>query len=224
MGFQDDMQQELDAAQKEFGGDGAFVLNRDLFLKYFFDSETQRSMASRAVTEGANLAGAAGGMAAASAYFLSHVSIWGAVIGAATPIGWLAAGAGVGYLGMKFLNKSKNSIESNLYEKTAKYISCPMDKVAMGLCQLTMPIAIAAAHSDGKYSGDEREVIVNHFVQKWGLNSKAVNDLMTQFEAMDPEEWDSLELADTIQKSIEELVKDSAGINKSALEKKFAPA
>lgn len=220
MGFQEDMQRELDAAQKEFDEDSAFVSNRDLFLKYFFDDETQKSKASRIVTEGSNLAGAAGGMAAASAYFLGHVGIWGALVGATTPIGWLAAGAGVGYLGMKYLNKSKHSIDSTLYEKTAKYISCPMDQVARGLCELTMPIVISAAYSDGNYCSDERELIVKHFVQKWGLNPKAVDELMAQFESNDPENWDSLELAGTIQKSIEELLKGAAGIDRRILAEK----
>lgn len=220
MNIKEEMERELETAQKEFSDENRFILNRDLFLKFFFDSNTQGSLATTAIKEAGNLAGAAGGVAAVSALFMGHLGFWGLLIGATTPIGWLAAGAGAGYLGMKLLNKGKDSVESNIYEKTAKYISCPMDQVARGLCQLTMPVAIAAAYSDGNYSSDERELIVNHFVQKWGLNPKAVNELMTQFEAMDPEEWDSLGLATTIKKSISELTKGAAGIDKKVLEAK----
>ena len=211
------MQRELDAAQKEYDEREKFVVNRDLFLKHFFSDETQGSLGKKVGEEAVNLAGAGGGIAAASAIFMGHIGFLGLLIGATTPIGWLAAGAGAGYLGMKLLNKGKDSLEKNVYEKTAKYISCPMDQVARGLCQLTMPVAIAAAYSDGNYSSVERETIVNHFVQKWGLNPKAVNELMTQFEAMDPEEWDSLELAATIRKSIEEMTKDAKGIDRKML-------
>ena len=220
MSIQDEMQRELEAAQKKFGGEDRFVLNRDLFLRHFFDSNTQGSIATTVAKEAGNLAGAAGGVAAASALFMGHLGFWGLLIGATTPIGWLAAGAGAGYLGMKLLNKGKDSVESNVYEKTAKYISCPMDQVAKGLCQLTMPVVIAAAYCDGDYGSSERELIVNHFVQTWGLNPKAVNELMTQFESMNPEEWDSLELANTIKKSIDEMTKDAAGIDRKVLEEK----
>jgi uncharacterized membrane protein YebE (DUF533 family) len=218
MSFQDEMQKELEAAQKEFGGEDNFIINRDLFLKHFFDNNTQGSFATTALKEAGNLAGAAGGVAAASALFLGNLGVWGVLIGATTPIGWLAAGAGAGYLGMKFLNKGKDSVESNVYEKTAKYISCPMDQVARGLCQLTMPVAIAAAYSDDNYDSAERVLIIKHFVETWGLNPKAVNELMTQFESMYTDEWDSLELAGTIKKSIEEMTKGAKGIDRKVLQ------
>jgi uncharacterized membrane protein YebE (DUF533 family) len=192
MNFQEEMQRELETAQKEYNEHEKFVVNRDLFLKYFFTDEIQGSIGKKVGEEAVNFAGAGGGIAAASAFFLGHLGFWGIVVGATTPIGWLAAGAGAGYWGMKLLNKGKDSLEKNVYEKTAKYISCPMDQVARGLCQLTMPVAIAAAYSDGNYDPIEREIIVNHFIQKWGLNPKAVNELMAEFEAIDPKEWDSL--------------------------------
>lgn len=217
MGFKDDMQRELDAAQKEFGGDGVFVVNREWFINYFFDSKTQKSTGLWLANEGLNLAGAAGGMAAASTLFLGNLGVWGVLIGASTPIGWLAAGAGAGYLGIKYWNKGKDALDSAVYTKSSRYISCPLDQVARGLCQLTMPVAIAAAYSDGKYSSEERELIANHFVQVWGLNPKAVNEMIAQFEGMELDDWDSFELADAINKSIAELMMDTKDINKEEL-------
>ena len=219
-GFAAEMQRELEACQKEFSGDDKFIVNRDLFLKCFFDSETQGSLATKGSNAAINLAGAAGGVAAATAIFSSTTSGFMLLLGATTPIGWLAGGAAAGFMLMKALNKGKASLESKVYDKTAKYISCPMDQVARGLCQLSMPVAIAAARSDGNYDGVERKIIVDHFVLSWGLNSKAVNEMMEEFEAVSPDEWDSLELANTIKRSIEEMTKGAVGIDQNSLGKK----
>ena len=220
MNFREDMQRELDDAQKEYSEGNSFVLNRDQFLKHFFDSKTQGSLSTTAINEVISAtAGGVGGATLLNTVYLASTPWWTLGL-ATTPVGWLIAAAGGGYVVFKLLNKGREGVESRIYDKTAKYIGGPMDQIARGLCQLTMPVAIAAAYSDGNYDSIEREIIVNHFIQKWGLNPKAVNELMTEFESMDPMEWDTLEWADTIKKSIAEMTKGTKGLDRKNLEKK----
>ena len=94
-----------------------------------------------------------------------------------------------------------------------------MDAIARGLCQLTMPIVLAAVHADGEVKPIEMESIKAHFVNSWGLHPNAVDLMLSEFNGIDWDEWDSMDLLESIELSIKDLTKNSKGIDEAELKK-----
>ncbi|MDQ6950080.1 MAG: hypothetical protein Q9M26_00270 [Mariprofundales bacterium] len=177
------------------------------------DDKTQKSLFTSVASETMGIAGAAGGAVAATAAFSGSLGVLGglgAAIGlVSTPIGWIAGGAAAGYALMKVLNKGKSCADNAVYEKVARFIDAPIDDMASGLCYLMLPPLMMAAYSDGKYEDTQRQMIIEYFCKKWGLNELAFIIILESVESnFICSEWDSLDLAQTINDSLGMLVNE----------------
>ena len=148
---------------------------------------TSLTLADR-ISEGWNVVGSAMMGAAVMrssvvvATFFGHTGWLGTSLFAATPIGWVVAGAvafgGVCYKAMQFHRK----LESNRMDKVPKFINTPLNFLAMGLCDRMMPLALKVAVADGGITDDEREVLKEHFVDEWGYDRHYIDAAMQLIE------------------------------------------
>lgn len=103
---------------------------------------------------------------------------------AATPIGWVAfaaiASGGACYGLYRLLGQSKGSRVIEI----PRYLNTPLDALGLALFDLLAPMAIRLAAVDGGVSAAERERLIQHLVDDWGLNP----DFVTQaLELVEPD-------------------------------------
>ncbi len=93
---------------------------------------------------------------------------------AVTPIGWVVVAglvAGGGYYGV---TRWLASGPDRFVETIPNFINTPIDLLGAGLFDLTAPLAMQVAKSDGFVHDAERETIAEHFVNDWGFDAAYV--------------------------------------------------
>lgn len=89
---------------------------------------------------------------------------------AATPIGWVAfaaiASGGACYGLYRLLGQSKGSRVIEI----PRYLNTPLDALGLALFDLLAPMAIRLAAVDGGVSAAERQRLIQHLVDDWGLD------------------------------------------------------
>ena len=93
---------------------------------------------------------------------------------AATPIGWVAlaaiASGGACYGFYRLLGNTRGTRVIEI----PRYLNTPLDTLGLALFDLLAPMAIRMAAVDGTFSPTERERLVQHLVQDWGLDQAFV--------------------------------------------------
>lgn len=90
---------------------------------------------------------------------------------ATTPVGWIIAAAatsGAAYYGVTRLFKN---YAGERVMTIPTFINTPLDILGANLMDLIAPLAVKVARIDGDYDVRERAVIVNYFVEDWGISS-----------------------------------------------------
>lgn len=89
---------------------------------------------------------------------------------AATPIGWVAfaaiASGGACYGMYRLLGQGKGSRVIEI----PRYLNTPLDALGLALFDLLAPMAIRLAAVDGGVSAAERNQLIQHLVDDWGLD------------------------------------------------------
>ena len=143
---------------------------------------------------GAAVSGAAvaASPAVATTFFASTAS--GGLLGwiglgtaAATPMGWVIAAAlasGGAYYGVMRVARKYGS---NRIDTVPKFINTPLDLLAATLLDLIGALAVRIASIDGVVDEAERDAIIEHFTNAWGLDEvyvrRAVDLLFEESEA-----------------------------------------
>lgn len=137
-----------------------------------------------------DVVGAAGAGAAvaksslvASTFFAPSGLLGALCIGAATtPIGWVAfaalASGGACYGLYRWLGDTKGSRVIEI----PKFLNTPLDTLGLALFDLIAPLALRLAAVDGRIEAAEREALVAHLVDEWGLDAAFVAQAVAQIE------------------------------------------
>lgn len=104
-------------------------------------------------------------------------------IGAATtPIGWVAlaalASGGACYGLYRWLGDTKGSRVIEI----PKFLNTPLDTLGLALFDLIAPLALRLAAVDGLIEPAERQALVQHLVDDWGLDDGFVTQAIAQIE------------------------------------------
>ncbi|RZL30381.1 MAG: TerB family tellurite resistance protein [Rubrivivax sp.] len=104
-------------------------------------------------------------------------------IGAATtPIGWVAlaavASGGACYGLYRWLGDTKGSRIIEI----PKFLNTPLDTLGLALFDLIAPLALRLAAVDGAIEPAERQALVQHLVDDWGLDDGFVTQAIAQIE------------------------------------------
>lgn len=104
-------------------------------------------------------------------------------IGAATtPIGWVAlaalASGGACYGLYRWLGDTKGSRVIEI----PKFLNTPLDTLGLALFDLIAPLALRLAAVDGVIELAERQALVQHLVDDWGLDDSFVTQAIAQIE------------------------------------------
>ena len=106
---------------------------------------------------------------------------------AATPIGWvIAAGvvSGGAWIGMsKYIKQSTRDRVIVIPE----FINTPIDILGLSLFELTSPLLLQVAVSDGYLDNKERELIKDYFIHQWGYSDIFVEKGLSYIEQNRPE-------------------------------------
>jgi hypothetical protein len=104
-------------------------------------------------------------------------------IGAATtPVGWVAlaavASGGACYGLYRWLGDTKGSRVIEI----PKFLNTPLDTLGLALFDLIAPLALRLAAVDGVIEPAERQALVQHLVDDWGLDAGFVTQAVAQIE------------------------------------------
>ena len=91
-----------------------------------------------------------------------------------TPVGWIAAAGLGGGAAMYGLNRLIKDQRKDSIEEVPKYINTPLDILAANIMEVLLPPLIHVANSDGHFHHLEREKIISHFSDDWGLSRDQV--------------------------------------------------
>ncbi len=98
---------------------------------------------------------------------------------AVTPVSWVVAAAfvsGSAYYGVTRLFRS---FSGTRVDTIPKFINTPIDLLAASLFDLMAALAVRVAAIDGVIAEEEKDVIVRHFIEDWGLDQAYVEQAMT---------------------------------------------
>lgn len=102
---------------------------------------------------------------------------------ASTPIGWVVlAGilSGGAWLG---ITRYLKSLDQERVDVIPKFISTPLDVLALGLFDLIAPLALKVANVDDRIDIAERQAIGSYFVKEWGYDQRFVEEGIAFTEA-----------------------------------------
>lgn len=120
--------------------------------------------------------GAAGGGAA-----LAKAAALG--LGAATtPVGWIAIAALASGGACYGLYRWMGSTKGDRVIEIPKFLNTPLDTLGLALFDLIAPLALRLAAVDGRIEPAEREALVHHLVDDWGLDADFVARAIAQIE------------------------------------------
>lgn len=157
-------------------GEDAYALLR--LKKYLFQAWDVSGAVGTAVV-------AAQSTAVASTFFApsGFLSAIGLGATAVTPIGWVvAAGIVTGGAWMGITSYIKGTTEE-MVTTIPNFINTPLDVLALGLFDLTAPLALKIAIIDGEIASEERRAINTHFVDEWGYDPDFINRGIAFIEA-----------------------------------------
>jgi uncharacterized tellurite resistance protein B-like protein len=101
---------------------------------------------------------------------------------AATPIGWVAlaalASGGACYGLYRWLGNTKGERVIEI----PKFLNTPLDTLGLALFDLIAPLALRLAAVDGAIEPSERQALVQHLVDDWGLDEGFVTQAIAQIE------------------------------------------
>jgi len=101
---------------------------------------------------------------------------------AATPVGWVAiaalASGGACYGMYRWLGDTKGSRIIEI----PKFLNTPLDALGLALFDLIAPLALRLAAVDGGIEPAERQALVQHLVDDWGLDADFVTQAIAQIE------------------------------------------
>lgn len=121
-----------------------------------------------------------GGAVAASPLVATTFFPAGGILGllglgaAATPIGWVIAGAVGGGMTWVLIEKLLDGMDDGKVEKVPKYINKPVDRLAIGIFGLIAPLGLHIASADNKVTSDEFHQLSAYFSDRWGYNPEFV--------------------------------------------------
>lgn len=102
---------------------------------------------------------------------------------AVTPIGWVAfaaiASGGACYGLYRLLGNAK----SDRVVEIPKFLNTPLDALGMALFDLITPLSLKLAAVDGTIGHKEREHLISHLVEEWGLDHRFVSAGVRQIES-----------------------------------------
>lgn len=101
---------------------------------------------------------------------------------AATPVGWVAiaalASGGACYGLYRWLGDTRGSRVIEI----PKFLNTPLDTLGLALFDLIAPLALRLAAVDGRIEAAEREALIRHLVDDWGLDADFVTRAVAQIE------------------------------------------
>ncbi len=101
----------------------------------------------------------------------------------ATPIGWVAfaalASGGACYGMYRLLSSTKGDRVIEI----PKYLNTPLDTLGLALFDLIAPLSLRLAAVDGAIEAAERQYLVDHLIDDWGLNRAFVEQSVAAVEA-----------------------------------------
>jgi hypothetical protein len=101
---------------------------------------------------------------------------------AATPVGWIAVAAlasgGACYGFYRWMGDTKGDKVIEI----PKYLNTPLDTLGLALFDLIAPLALRLAAVDGEIEAAEREALVKHLVDEWGLDAGFVTGAIQRIE------------------------------------------
>ncbi|WP_082536613.1 MULTISPECIES: TerB family tellurite resistance protein [unclassified Roseateles] len=101
---------------------------------------------------------------------------------AATPVGWVAVAAlasgGACYGLYRWLGDTKGSRVIEI----PKFLNTPLDTLGLALFDLIAPLALRLAAVDGRIESAERQALVQHLVDDWGLDEGFVTQAIEKIE------------------------------------------
>lgn len=102
---------------------------------------------------------------------------------AVTPVGWIIAASlasGGAWVGVtRYLKKASNKRVTVI----PKFITTPLDVLALGLFDLLAPLALKLAQSDAVIEDSERAMIKAYFVKEWGYHPDFVTEGLAYTES-----------------------------------------
>ncbi|MXZ26595.1 MAG: hypothetical protein F4Y80_17385 [Caldilineaceae bacterium SB0665_bin_21] len=124
----------------------------------------------------AGTGGAVAGSGAVATTFFPATGIMAAVgLGAAvTPVGVIVLAAVLSGVAWTVIAKRFDDFGTRRVDEIPKFISTPLDLLAISIFDLLSPMFVKLASVDGDFDELERNTIVNYFVEDWGYDEKFV--------------------------------------------------
>ena len=159
---------------------------------------------------------AAAGVAGATWYGgLGTLGSIGLSIGlVSTPIGWLAAAGVAGGAAVFGLNRLIKKAKKGAVDEVPKYVNTPLDVLATNMVNLMLPPMVYISGADGTYDEREREIVIRHFVEGWGISQSFIEAqydfLVADGGQFDVEAWSEAigQLSESKDISYEEICAD----------------
>lgn len=95
---------------------------------------------------------------------------------ASTPVGWVIAAGVIGggaWLGITYYFEKSTDKRTKVIPD---FINTPLDVLALGLFDLSTPLALKVADIDGHIDDTELELISSFFINEWGYNEEFVHE------------------------------------------------
>ncbi len=124
----------------------------------------------------AGIGGAVASSGAVATTFFPATGIM-AVLGlgaAVTPVGWIVLSAVLSGVAWTVIAKRFDDFGARRVDEIPKFISTPLDLLAISIFDLLSPMFVKLASVDGEFDELERNAIVSYFVENWGYEEKFV--------------------------------------------------
>jgi uncharacterized tellurite resistance protein B-like protein len=146
----------------------------------------------RTLTETVGAGSAAAGLASSGVVagtFFASKGIWGSALTAlglgtaVTPIGWVIA-AGVLTGGVYFgVSRLLESPKDHGVVVVPKYISTPLDLIAVALADFMVPLSLKIAQADGELDEREARRIQSFYCEQWGYSPEFISRLLGEYRS-----------------------------------------
>lgn len=141
------------------------------------------------ISTGLTGSGVAASSVVANTFFAkAGILAWIGIGTAATPIGWVVAAgiaSGVAYYGISNIFKKNRDGKVTVIPN---FINTPLDLLAVGIVNLILPVALKVAHADNRFGNEEREHIMDYFVDEWGFEKEFMENRLNHLDDLDTKE------------------------------------